>query len=156
MVVAVRGPTIQRSRSTGNRSLRTCLPVPHFAIASRGHLAEEKDTTVVRQTNDTLEDIFCRLQRGELSRRAFVRRATGLGIGGAAAALLARAALAEDAIPIGEALANERARLPEAAPNAKRVEAPRRHNRLGRNVENSKGNLAQPGQPQPANRPDEP
>jgi hypothetical protein len=111
---------------------------------------------VVRQTTDTLEDIFCRLQRGELSRRAFVRRATGLGIGGAAAALLARAALAEDAIPVGEALANGQARLPEGPPESRRIEAPRRHNRLGRTIESPKGDLAQPGQPQPADRPDKP
>lgn len=111
---------------------------------------------MVRQSPDTLEDIFCRLQRGELSRRAFVRRATGLGIGGAAAALLARAALAET--PIGEALASEQARMADGAPEPSRIEAPRRRNRLGRSTGPSrtasdpapnKGSL-------PVDRPDEP
>jgi oligopeptide transport system substrate-binding protein len=41
---------------------------------------------------DTLEEMFGKLQRGEMCRRAFVRRASALGIGGAAAAFLARAA----------------------------------------------------------------
>lgn len=115
---------------------------------------EEKDTDVVRQSTDTLEDIFCRLQRGELSRRAFVRRATGLGIGGAAAALLARAALAETTIPIAEALANGQARLDGGAPEPNRIEAPRRHNRLGRATGPAarEHDPAQSGQ----NRPDEP
>ncbi len=127
---------VQRSRSIDVTSARTCTPVLRPDSPADGILAEENDTTVVRQSPDTLEDIFCRLQRGELSRRAFVRRATGLGIGGAAAALLARAALAETTIPIGDALASGQADLQaNPAPGTNRIEAPRRHNRLGRTIE---------------------
>ncbi|HYI24730.1 MAG TPA: hypothetical protein VD767_04900 [Thermomicrobiales bacterium] len=111
---------------------------------------------MVRQSTDTLEDIFCRLQRGELSRRAFVRRATGLGIGGAAAALLARAALAEDAIPIRDALANGQASIQsETAQGASRIETPRRHNRLGRSIDPARGTTDPGEESHPTNVPDE-
>ena len=52
-------------------------------------------------TSDPLDDLFRKLQRGELSRRAFMRRASALGIGAAAAAFMAQAAgtAAQDATP---------------------------------------------------------
>lgn len=66
-------------------------------------------------TPDTLESLFGKLQRGEVSRRAFVRRATALGIGGAAAAFLARAATGQEsspvASPVGEATTLELAEI---------------------------------------------
>ncbi len=50
---------------------------------------------------DPLDDLFRKLQRGELSRRAFMRRAAALGIAAPAATFMARAAgvAAQDATP---------------------------------------------------------
>lgn len=50
---------------------------------------------------DPLDDLFRKLQRGELSRRAFMRRAAALGIAAPAATFMARAAgvSAQDATP---------------------------------------------------------
>ena len=51
--------------------------------------------------NDPFVEIFARLQRGEISRRQFMQAAAGVGIGGAAALFLSRAAgvAAQDASP---------------------------------------------------------
>ncbi len=58
---------------------------------------------------DILDDLFGKLQRGELSRRAFMRRAAALGIAAPAAAFMARAAgtAAQDATPGASPVAGE-------------------------------------------------
>jgi len=45
-----------------------------------------------RTKHESLQEIFAKLQRGDMSRRAFMRQASALGIGGAAAAFLSQAA----------------------------------------------------------------
>lgn len=61
-----------------------------------------------QMSRESLHDIFTRLQRGEITRRDFLQRASALGIGGAAALMLARAerTLAQEATPTatGEAM----------------------------------------------------
>lgn len=58
---------------------------------------------------ETLNDVFGKLQRGEISRRQFVQTASALGLGGAAAMVLSRAQRAgaqeasPSASPVGEA-----------------------------------------------------
>ena len=54
-----------------------------------------------QSARESLQDIFAQLQSGDISRRQFMRRASALGLGGAAAMFLSRAerTIAQDATP---------------------------------------------------------
>jgi len=54
-----------------------------------------------QSSSESLQDVFAQLQRGDISRRQFMQRASALGLGGAAAMFLSRAerTFAQDATP---------------------------------------------------------
>src|SRR5680860_1296462 len=63
---------------------------------------------MVQSSRESLQEIFEQLQRGEVSRRQFMQRASALGLGGAAAMFLSRAerTFAQDATPAASPVAS--------------------------------------------------